>query len=59
MKSDEATFGEGDDFKKALAEAQKYRTKYANPGDIPDAELPENFDWRDVAGVDFTNKHRD
>jgi hypothetical protein len=27
--------------------------------EIPDSELPENFDWRNIKGVDFTNPHRD
>ena len=53
------TFGEGEDFAKALAEAQKYQKKYSSADQIPDNELPENFDWRNVGGHDFTNKHRD
>jgi hypothetical protein len=32
---------------------------YASADEIPDSELPNNFDWRNVGGVDFTNKHRD
>ena len=33
--------------------AQKYMKKYESSEQIPDDELPENFDWRDVGGYDF------
>lgn len=32
--------------------------KYATAEEIPDAEIPENFDWRNIKSVDFTNSHR-
>ena len=51
-------FGKGKEFPAALAEAQKYQKKYGSAGQIPDGELPENFDWRNVKGYDFTNEHR-
>jgi len=51
-------FGEGPEFAQALAEAQKFQKKYSNANEIPDSELPENFDWRNIKGYDFTNEHR-
>lgn len=52
-------FGSQANFAAALTEAQKYSQNYADAASIPDAELPASFDWRNVAGVDFTNPHRD
>lgn len=52
-------FGHGEAFKSALEEAQKFQKKYQSADQIPDEELPDNFDWRNVGGYDFTNKHRD
>jgi hypothetical protein len=43
----------------ALEEARKYQKKYPSADKIPDEEVPANFDWRNVQGVDFTNIHRD
>ena len=34
------------------------QAKYSSADEIPDSELPENFDWRDIQGYDFTNEHR-
>ena len=53
-----STFGQGPEFKKAHAEALKFQKKYSTADQIPDSELPENFDWRNVGGFDFTNEHR-
>ena len=60
-KTDEGPkkFGEGPEFAKALATAQSWQKKYGSASEIPDAELPEQFDWRDIEGYDFTGKHRD
>ena len=60
-KSDkkEATFGEGADFQAALAQARKPQEQYNSAELIPDDHLPEQFDWRDVNGFDFTGKVRD
>lgn len=33
--------------------------KYATSEEIPDDELPESFDWQNVAGFDFTDAPRD
>jgi hypothetical protein len=58
--SDDVQFGSDDPkFKKALETAQKYQKAYSDANAIPDSELPENFDWRNVSGFDFTNPHRD
>jgi len=32
--------------------------KYKKADDIPDNEVPINFDWTDIKGVDYTNKPR-
>ena len=52
-------FGESPEFGKALGEAQKFQKKYSSADQIPDSELPEFFDWRNVSGHDFTSKIRD
>ena len=51
-------FGEQDNFAEAHKEALKFQQTYANADAIPDSALPENFDWRDVKGIDFTGEHR-
>jgi hypothetical protein len=33
--------------------------KYQKAEDIPDSELPETLDWRNIDGVDFTSHFRD
>jgi hypothetical protein len=33
--------------------------QYSDAQSIPDSELPENFDWKDISGVNFMNPHRD
>lgn len=53
------TFGKGDDFQKSLALAQSFQKKYATADEIPDSEIPESFDWRDVGGHDYTGQIRD
>lgn len=57
-KSESKTFGDGEDFKKAHEEALKFQQQYASADQIPDDQLPQNFDWRSVGGYDFTNEHR-
>lgn len=52
-------FGQGPEFQKALETAQSWQKKYQNAHDIPDGELPEQHDWRDVGGYDFTSTVRD
>jgi hypothetical protein len=46
-------------FVKALEKAQKFMKKYAHADDIKDEELPENHDFRNIDGFDFTSSHRD
>ena len=46
------------EFQKALTTAQKFMKKYEKAGDIPDSELPESLDFRDVDGYDFTSYYR-
>ena len=52
-------FGKGDEFTKSLDSAQKFQKKYTSYSEIPDTELPEQFDWRNVDGYDFTSQIRD
>jgi len=51
-------FGQGSEFEIALEKARSFQQKYSSAEQIPDSELPANFDWRNVHGYDFTNKHR-
>lgn len=53
----EAPFGKQKNFQHAWKVAKKFQ-KYASAEDIPDSELPANFDWRNVEGIDWTNEHR-
>jgi cathepsin C len=39
---------EGPDFEKAHKFALSMQAKYSSADEIPDSELPENFDWRDI-----------
>lgn len=52
-------FGTQEDFKEKWEKARKYQKKYKDAASIPDEELPEKFDWRDIDGIDFTNPIRD
>lgn len=45
-------------FATALSKAQKYMKKYGKATEIPDGELPESMDFRDVDGYDFTSYYR-
>ena len=59
-KEEEASsFGQQENFAGAWEEAQKFQKKYPDAESIPQDELPANFDWRNIKGVDFTSKHRD
>lgn len=59
LDQENKVFEEAENFAQAYSEARKYQEKYQDASAIPDSELPENFDWRDIKGVDFTSKHRD
>lgn len=54
-------FGARDDklFKETLEKAQKWRKQYPNAQEIPDAEIPEAYDFRNINGYDFTGPVRD
>ena len=57
-KRDEKKFGDMDDegFKKALQYAQQWQKKYSDAQDIPDSEIPDNHDFRNIQGYDFTGE---
>ena len=54
-------FGDKKDpkFQAAFAKVQKYMKKFKNSQDIPDSELPETLDFRNIDGYDFTAQFRD
>lgn len=47
------------EFAKTLEQAQQYQKKYKSANEIPDSELPQNYDFRNINGYDFTNRVRD
>lgn len=49
----------GQDFKSALAKAQKWAKSYKSPEQIPDNMIPDSYDYRNIEGFDFTNPLRD
>jgi len=49
----------GSDFKAALAKAQKWSKTYKSADDIPDKQIPDSYDFRNIDGFDFTNPLRD
>ena len=51
--------GDGADFQAALAKAQRYMKTYAHSDEIPESELPETYDYRNIDGFDFTSYQRD
>ena len=54
-------FGAKDDklFKETLDKAQKWRKQYTAAQDIPDADIPDSYDFRNINGYDFTGPVRD
>jgi C1A family cysteine protease len=54
-------FGTKDDkfFKQTLDKAQKWKKQYSSPQDIPDSDIPEAYDFRNIDGYDFTGPVRD
>lgn len=46
-------------FKSALEKAQKWQKNYSHADKIPDSEIPESYDFRNLDGFDFTSKFRD
>lgn len=50
---------EGDKaFEAALTKAQLYMKKFSQASDIPDSDLPESLDFRNIDGYDFTSYFR-
>lgn len=46
-------------FAKAWEQAKYFHNKYNSADAIPDSELPQNFDLRNISGFDFTGTIRD
>ena len=47
------------EFESVLEKARKYQKLYAKSQDIPDSEIPEQLDFRNMDGYDFTSYFRD
>lgn len=47
------------EFPVALEYAQQWQKNYKTSDEIPDEEIPESHDFRNINGYDFTNSHRD
>ena len=45
-------------YEKSLKEFRKY-DKYKHAKDIPNEEIPESYDLRNISGVDYSGKVRD
>lgn len=46
-------------FVEAIKRAQSWSKKFNSPEEIPDAEIPVEYDFRNIKGFDFTGKLRD
>lgn len=44
---------------KAVEKAQSYGKKYKTSDEIPDSEIPLNYDFSNIEGYDFTGPIRD
>lgn len=58
-KSKDFSKASGKDFEEALKKAQSWAKKYKTADEIPDALIPESYDFRNLDGFDFTNPLRD
>lgn len=47
------------EFTKALEKARTWAKKYSSADQIPDSELPEQYDFTNIDGFDFTGPVRD
>lgn len=47
------------EFKKSVEKAQKWSKKFKNADDMPDADIPKSWDFRNIGGYDYTGKLRD
>lgn len=53
-------FGEKSEaFSQAVEYAHHWKTKYVTPDSIPDSEVPDSYDFRNIKEVDFTGPIRD
>lgn len=59
MELETESFGQTAAFAGVLQKAQSWAKTYASADEIPDDKLPENYDFRNLDGVDFTNPVRD
>lgn len=58
--SGNGTYGEeSDEFTAAASKAQKWARKYKSPDEIPDTLIPDEYDFRNLGGYDFTGPLRD
>ena len=59
-KKTKKKFGDNSpEFKSALAKAQTWGKKYKTADEIPDNEIPDQYDFTNIDGYDFTNSVRD
>jgi hypothetical protein len=59
-KPSKPKFGEDTvEFKNVIKKAQSWAKKYKTADDIPDAELPESYNFANIDGYDFTGPIRD
>jgi hypothetical protein len=49
----------GKEFSLAVKKAQSFYQKYATADEVPDDQIPDSYDMRDLDGYDFTNPLRD
>ena len=43
----------------AIEKARSWKNKYNSNGEIPSDKLPEEWDWRNIGGYDFTGNLKD
>ena len=60
-KSGKGKFGDMKDpeFKKAIEKVQGWSKDFTDPDEIPDSAVPDEYDFRNINGYDFTGKLRD
>ena len=60
FQSGQKKFGEmTKEFQEATSFVQQHGLKYERPEDIPDTEIPESLDYRNIMDYDFTGNIRD
>jgi len=59
-KKEPPKFGDkSPEFAAAVKKVQAFGKKYKNPDDIPDAEIPESYNFANIDSFDFTGPIRD